>query len=117
MIWHGNSTFVVLAISMVSKCCWRPETGNDNRAASENPDTEVVIEQEPNNDFTENNLLSSSYEDDVDHKLEITDFKSHSKNNNNISKRKLVKFHDESQVHEIPSKPKRTPKGEQIKRL
>ena len=105
---------------MVSKCCWRPETGNDNRAASENPDTEVVIEQEkeePNNDFTENNLLSSSYEDDVDHKLEITDFKSHSKNNSNNNKRKLVKFHDESQVHEIPSKPKRTPKGEQIKRL
>ena len=60
-------------------------------------------------------MLSSSYEDDVDHKLEITDFKSHSKNNNNNNnKRKLVKFHDESQVHEIPSKPKRTPKGEQI---
>ena len=102
---------------MVSKCCWRPETGNDNRAASENPDTEVVIiEQEPNNGFTENNLLNSSYEDDVDHKLE-TDL-SHSKSSNNnyavVTKRKLVKFHDESQVHEIPSKPKRTPKGEQI---
>ena len=105
---------------MVSKCCWRPETGNDNRAASENPDTEVVIieqQQEPNNGFTENNLLNSSYEDDVDHKLEITDL-SHSKSSNNnyavVTKRKLVKFHDESQVHEIPSKPKRTPKGEQI---
>ena len=58
-----------------------------------------------------NNLLS--YEDNVDHHLEITDLTATSSSQSN--KRKLVKFHDESQVHEIPAKPKRTPKAERRK--
>ena len=111
--------------TMVSKCCWRPETAENtpevNSAIDTNnqqpPFSELQNFREVPNDpahrfsnGSTNNLLS--YEDNVDHHLEITDLTATSSQNN---KRKLVKFHDESQVHEIPAKPKRTPKAERRK--
>ena len=111
---------------MVSKCCWRPETAENtpevNSAAIDSNNQQPhfselqnfrEVPNDPAHRFSNgstNNLLS--YEDNVDHHLEITDLTATSSQNN---KRKLVKFHDESQVHEIPAKPKRTPKAERRK--
>ena len=111
--------------TMVSKCCWRPETAENtpevNSAAIDSNNqqphfSELQNFREVPNDprfsnGSTNNLLS--YEDNVDQHLEITDLTATSSSQSN--KRKLVKFHDESQVHEIPAKPKRTPKAERRK--
>ena len=114
--------------TMVSKCCWRPETAENtpevNSANDSNQQptfSELQNFSEVPNDPTHsrfsngstNNLLS--YEDNVDHHLEITDLTANSVASSHSNKRKLVKFHDESQVHEIPAKPKRTPKAERRK--
>ena len=100
---------------MVSKCCWRPDKPENKPETidnNSNSDIVVVSQNNGNNTVTSNgstnNLLS--YEDDVEHKLEITDLTTQ-------NKRKLVKFHDESQIHEIPAKPKRTPKAEKRNKL
>ena len=112
--------------TMVSKCCWRPETAENtpevNSAAIDSNNqqphfSELQNFREVPNDprfsnGSTNNLLS--YEDNVDHHLEITDLTANSSSSQS-NKRKLVKFHDESQVHEIPAKPKRTPKAERRK--
>ena len=99
---------------MVSKCCWRPDKPENKPETIDNNSNSdiVVVSQNNGNTVTSNgstkNLLS--YEDDVEHKLEITDLTTQ-------NKRKLVKFHDESQIHEIPAKPKRTPKAEKRNKL
>ena len=99
---------------MVSKCCWRPDKPENKPETIDNNSNSdiVVVSQNNSNTVTSNgstnNLLS--YEDDVEHKLEITDLTTQ-------NKRKLVKFHDESQIHEIPAKPKRTPKAEKRNKL
>ena len=99
---------------MVSKCCWRPDKPENKPETIDNNSNSdiVVVSQNNGNTVTSNgstnNLLS--YEEDVEHKLEITDLTTQ-------NKRKLVKFHDESQIHEIPAKPKRTPKAEKRNKL
>ena len=99
---------------MVSKCCWRPDKPENKPETIDNNSNSdiVVVSQNNGNTVTSNgstnNLLS--YEEDVEHKLEITDLTTQ-------NKKKLVKFHDESQIHEIPAKPKRTPKAEKRNKL
>ena len=99
---------------MVSKCCWRPDKPENKPETIDNNSNSdiVVVSQNNGNTVTSNDSTNNlfSYEDDVEHKLEITDLTTQ-------NKRKLVKFHDESQIHEIPAKPKRTPKAEKRNKL
>lgn len=97
---------------MVSKCCWREPAG-----AKQSPELDPKRQQQKPAVQQANRVSNASsstlinYEDECDNKLEITDLTKDHKSTGSC--KRLVKFStEESQVHEIPPKPKRTPKVE-----